>query len=149
MAFDHFHGLSCWTVLNTRNRSVGVFNFRILHLTLEIEGFVVSSFGAGNIENPIFLASLRFEHEDVTKGYGEKVPKGDSKYIGDPISLRRVVPGIDEKCVTLFDTLLSESNYDEGAALIGNVGAEESLLTCEIRSTSIASTKNPRGSRSQ
>ncbi len=112
IGIEDFRGRSFWDVLSANGCSVGVFNFPMLYPPYEIDGFMVSGFGAPEDETLTAPASLHQELDDIADGYEVKVPYADPKYVNTPESLKHDLLRVLKKRGTAMEYLLSEKQPD-------------------------------------
>lgn len=112
MGGEDFQGRSFWDVLDAAGVSIGVFNFPMLYPAYDVNGFMVSGFGApkdGTLTSPV---SLQSKLEEVTNGYELKVPYADPKYNDRPAALQRKLLRVVEKREAAIEYLLWEKRPD-------------------------------------
>jgi len=112
MGGEDFNGRSFWDILNAAGVSTGIFNFPMLYPTYDVEGFMISGFGApedGNFTSP---PSLQSELDNVTNGYEIKVPYADPKYVERPASLQSDLLEVVQKREAAIEYLLREKGPD-------------------------------------
>lgn len=112
MGVDDFRNQSFWDILNTKGLSTGVFNFPMLYPTYDIDGFMVSGFGAPADETITNPASLQTELDDVTGGYEIKVSYAAPKYCDRPDKLEQDLHRVLEKRETAIEYLLEQKRPD-------------------------------------
>ncbi|WP_226022873.1 alkaline phosphatase family protein [Halomicrobium salinisoli] len=112
MGADDFKGQSFWDVLDAAGLSTGVFNFPMLYPTYDVDGFMVSGFGAPEDATITSPASLQNELDEVTDGYELKVPYADPKYANRPDALEQDLHRIVEKREAAIEYLLREKDPD-------------------------------------
>lgn len=112
MGVNDFRGQSFWDVLDGQGVSSGIFNFPMLQPPYEIDGFMISGFGADADEQLTAPASLRSELDEITGGYEVKVPYADQRYAGRPSKLADDLHGLLDKQDAAMEHLLTEKSPD-------------------------------------
>jgi len=112
MSSADFEGRSFWDLLTEAGQSTGIFNFPMLYPPYDIDGYVVSGFGApedGEFTAPPDLAD---ELESVVDGYDIKVPFSDPKFADRPTELAMALTTHLEKREAAIEHLLTERPTD-------------------------------------
>lgn len=115
---DDFRKRSLWDFLNEAGLSVGVLNYPMLNPPYEIDGFMVSGFGATSDGNISYPENLKSELDDVVGGYEVKVSFADPKYVGKPGKLYHDLVEIIEKRERAIEYLLETKDVDVFCGLI-------------------------------
>ncbi|WP_336001803.1 alkaline phosphatase family protein [Halorientalis halophila] len=111
MSSRDFEGRSFWDVLGREGKSTGVFNFPMLHPPYEMEGYMVSGFGAPK-EEFTYPSDLAAELEVVAGEYEIKIPFSDPKYAGRPGELATTLLEHLDGREAVIDHLLTERRTD-------------------------------------
>lgn len=83
-----FEGRSFWDVLNENGKSAGIFNFPVLSPPYEIDGYMISGFGADTDDGFAYPEELEEKLHSLAGGeYQTKIPFSDPKFLDRPHEL--------------------------------------------------------------